>query len=122
VTNVNEFHFLLSSLNQFYPLGWINFRVALNDMNALIRAGKKDVFRENIQSVINTYGQIPLAKLFVKPIKKVVFYVGRVRFKSSELMVKSMFVRVCEAIHCRFPIVELVKKVSTGVIFNGLYV
>jgi hypothetical protein len=95
VTNVNEFHFLLGSLNQFYPLDWINFSVALNDMNALIRAGKKDVFRENIQSVIDTYGQIPLAKLFVKPIEKVVFYVGRVRFKSSELMMKDMLVRVC---------------------------
>jgi hypothetical protein len=95
VTNVNEFHFLLGSLNQFYPLGWINFSVALYDMNALIRANKKDVFRENIQSVINTYGQIPLAKLFVKPIEKVVFNICRVGFKSSELMVKGMFVRVC---------------------------
>jgi hypothetical protein len=64
-------------------------------MDALIRADKKDMFRIDIQSIVNTYGQIPLTKLFVKPIEKVVFYVGRVRFKSSELMMKDMLVRVC---------------------------
>jgi hypothetical protein len=61
-------------------------------MNALIRADKKDVFRENIQSTVNAHDQVPLAKLFVEPIEKVVFNIGRVNFKTCELMFVRMIV------------------------------
>jgi hypothetical protein len=95
MTNVNEFHFLFCSLYELEPFHWINFCVAFNDMNALIRADKKDVFWEDIHPIVNTHGHIPLTKLFVKPIEKVVFDICGVRFKSSELMVERMIVRVC---------------------------
>jgi hypothetical protein len=95
MTNVNEFHFFFCSLDQLEPFHWIDFVFAFHDMDALIRADKKDMFRIDIQSIVNTYGQIPLTKLFVKPIEKVVFNICGVRFKSSELMVKRMIDRVC---------------------------